>query len=196
MKINEIITEQTLDEGFWDSAKKIAGGIKGAVSGVRDARNIRQGQQQVQNIAKTFIDKWNQSVGANPAIAQDANRLLAFMKKSCPNIARTLTVVPTDMSPQGIGKYISDCVGKEMSSLQVGNVEEPAAEPKNTATTAPKLAKGVILINQEPIIFKYGKGVFHLNDTGVWVSQNEKPANGTLQAFLNQQHNAVLGITK
>lgn len=62
-------------------------------------------------------------------------------------------------------------------------------------TAQTQMASGVRVINQDPIIIKYGNREFGLNDNGEWTHlKSGKVPPESIQAFLSQQHDTSLGI--
>ena len=72
---------------------------------------------------------------------------------------------------------------------------QPAAAAPAAQPAGPQLAQGVTVTNAEPIMFKFNNRNYTLGSHGAWVdSKTSKPADQTLQAFLNQQHDKFLGV--
>lgn len=72
---------------------------------------------------------------------------------------------------------------------------QPAAAAPATQPAGPQLAQGVTVTNAEPIMFKFNNRNYTLGGQGAWVdSKTSKPADQSLQAFLNQQHDKFLGV--
>lgn len=97
-----------------------------------------------------------------------------------------------------IRSYNSGAIGK--TSQASPQTTAPSA-PTTATTTAPttasmKLAQGVSVVQQEPIILKYNKIDYGLDDQGKWSSLKNptKKLSQNLQAFLSKQHDISLGI--
>ena len=75
MKINEVI-----NEGMLDWAKKIGGGVQGAIRGVQAARAQRAGADRIDHTAKELFRLWNQELASQPGTtpAQQAQLLVQF----------------------------------------------------------------------------------------------------------------------
>lgn len=63
-----------------------------------------------------------------------------------------------------------------------------AAAGGTTKAATPKLAPGITVINQEPMILGFGKKRYYVGDDGLWHQEgNKNPVDNTMNAFLNQQ---------
>ena len=129
MKINEVIAEGPLD-----SVKKLGGAVKNAVAGYQAGAQQRQGAEATKAQAKTWIDKWNAAVGANPAIKNDPAALQNYGAQLARNAAGKPLFkpeLPTNMSPAGVNQYITSVVGRTLAATTGADApDEPAKVSK------------------------------------------------------------------
>lgn len=223
MKINEVITEAVNTATGTPNPnllQRAIGGVKGAVQGYRASQQQRQGQTQAREAAKNWINKWNQAVGANPAMSNDPTALQNFAKQITSNKINVGT--PADMSAKGVANYLTNVIGQYHASAVTGQTPTPATTapattmsraqqikqaraqraqatptPEPTPTPAPELSPGVTNVSAEPVMFKFQGQTFGLGSQGQWIyTKSRKPAPEELQAFLDQQHDKFLGLGK
>ena len=128
MKINEVIAEGPLD-----SVKKFGGAVQNAVAGFQAGAQQRQGASATKAQAKTWIDKWNASVGANPAIKNDPAALQNYGAQLARNAAGKplfTPEMPTNMSPASVNQYITSVVGRTLSAT--AGADAPEEKPQAT----------------------------------------------------------------
>jgi hypothetical protein len=74
--------------------------------------------------------------------------------------------------------------------------QQPQTNEPTTQTTAPQssqLAKGVEILDLEPIMIRYNKTNYILGDKGAWIKEKgNQPVPQSLAAFLNKQHDVAL----
>jgi hypothetical protein len=133
MKINDILNEQTVNEGLGDFVKKVGRGISGAVAGVQANRAGQAGADRLEQTSKLFIDKWNASVTQNPAI-NNSNSLKSYAEKLAPGLSATVPV-PNELNPTTVSTYLTAVVGKQLASSTA--TDTPPPPPTATDTTEP-----------------------------------------------------------
>ena len=88
-------------------------------------KQAAKGAAKVTKYSKPYIDKWNQYVGANPALQNNSQALqkyAATLAVDRSNQPMFTPEMPTDMSTSGVSRYISDVVAKVLSeSIIRGN---------------------------------------------------------------------------
>ena len=196
MKINEIVLlEDWVYEGLWDNIKAgyntYQAGMTGAKAGYASGGQQRVGTQQQQQVAKVFIDRWNQAIAQNPA-ANTPQSLQQFMTNSTKQSGIKVPAAPTTLNPAGTAKYITDVVGQSLAASTIGAgapAEQPAEEP-----TGPVLSPGVAVTSENPMVLNYKGQDYAVNDEGQWSKANNQKAvlSQTMQAFLDKQEKAIL----
>lgn len=156
MKINDIVTEQKLDELSWGDVKAGAGkvgqaiktgaqavqrGVVGAQAGIAQAR----GRQQIDNDANYWFQRWNTDVvSGNPAAAQDPAALQKFASSFAGNL-RGKVPAPTSMNPADIKTYIKQVIGQDVSASAAGQTAKTAAPTAPTQTAPTQSPAGIIV---------------------------------------------------
>jgi hypothetical protein len=205
MKINEIITEANEngtpdpvapgDAATAPPAPKRPGWAAQQMQKLNPfntaGKHAAAGAGQVTKYSKPVIDKWNQTVGMNPAVATNPQALQQFATRYAkdsqgqPMFTPTL---PTDMSPQGVKTYLSGMVAQVLTG-GIGAASPTAPAATSSATAQSNLASGIKIVNKDPIIMQYKNKEFALDDNGQWIHLNSgKKPNQSFQAFLSQQH--------
>jgi len=109
MKIREIDDKHNLDEGIFNTMGNALGSMVPGSIGQRASGRLTQGQ-----VAADLIKNWFQSAGQDPDIAQDAGALQQYMKKASSFLPTV--EAPTDMSTEGVKRYITKIAGKNLSA--------------------------------------------------------------------------------
>jgi hypothetical protein len=94
------------------------------------ARDARAGKQQATRVANVFINQWRQATAQDPRLNTPAN-LMAFAEKFAPDLADQGDTIytPTDMSPAGAAKYITDIVSKDLAATTVYGDNRTSRDP-------------------------------------------------------------------
>jgi len=152
MKINEILTENTVDEGFVDSLKNlgqnVAGkanilgkGIAAAKTGYQASQVSRQQAEQTKKVAAGALQKW---------VAIDTNIKLSGQQSQPAQAVQWFTtftgVAPTIAPANTSLNTMSQWVNTEVSNFIAKRALGPAATPAPIAKVAkPKPAKPTAL---------------------------------------------------
>jgi hypothetical protein len=170
MRANEFVTEALSD--FIQS-------VKGAVSG-----NRAQAQQK----ART-------SSGVDQVLAKMDPADADYIRGIQQGITRG-----SNPTPDQINKYKQIVDKYRTTQNSPATPGSTAPEPATPSTPQGMLDKkltdiGLKVINDEPIILRYKKQDFHLNDQGRWSNLNSnKPLNQTMQAFLDHVHDLIIKV--
>jgi hypothetical protein len=189
VKINEIVLlEDWVYEGLWDNIKA---GVAGAKASYASGGQQRAGAAKQQEVAKVFVDRWNQAIAQNPA-ANTPQSLQQFMTNSTKQSGIKVPTAPTALNPAATAKYITDVVGQSLAAATIGvgaPGEEPAEQP-----TGPALSPGVAVTSEEPMVLNYKGQDYAVNDEGQWAkAANQKAVlSQAMQAFLDKQEKAIL----
>jgi hypothetical protein len=196
VKINEIVLfEDWVYEGLWDniksSAATVQAGLSGAKAGYAAGGQQRAGAAKQQEVAKVFIDRWNQAVAQNPA-ANTPQSLQQFMTNSTKQSGITVPAAPATLNTASTAKYITDVIGQSLAASTIGAGaprEQPAEQP-----TGPALSPGVAVTSEEPMVLNYKGQDYAVNDEGQWAkAANQKAVlSQAMQAFLDKQEKAIL----
>lgn len=191
MKINDIINEASiLDKAkgafgtATQAAKKIGRAVTGAKAGYQQAQGARAAKQQ----AADWIQKWNQSVGQNPAGNTQQNlQAYANSLAQSAGVKAAPAPDPTTSSPAIINDYITRVVGQALAAPTQGTktvkptttadadtqqtpagiivphnvgggARQQTQQPSAQQMQQQALAQGVQIKSQEPIIITTGKG--------------------------------------
>jgi len=210
MKVNEIV-----NEGLW-------GGIKGAVKGFKQSQ--AKHSPVVQSAIDQW-DKIDNKLAAagydmkDPAVyGEQLNRWLGRWLNngtSAPPYEGTLTAIDGNTIKNYIYKAIVDTqtgnrsddieysqkksLANKVKSQIAGNTPaEPAAAQEPPAPAAAhKLAPGVEIVNQDPIMIKFQGAVYRLGGMGEWINhKNRRKVDAALDTFLDQQANFTQGYSE
>jgi hypothetical protein len=217
MKINEIILEDNkLNEGPLDFAKKVIGGAQGAQQGSVAAKGqgaIKQaagawsgakagyaaaasqqaGQAKQAGYAKDLTDLWQQVAAQNPTIAGDPKSLQSFLQKQITDygISYQVPAPPAGLNPVTTAQFITKITGEALAAKALGT-KAPSTTPAEPE--GPKLAQGVSITSDEPIMIKFKNTDYTLNDQGQWAPATapNKLVNQAMAKFLDNQHDIYL----
>ena len=207
MKVNEIVALTEAPYGALDKAKNALGSLFGT-----DAAKGRAAVGREANDTAAEFRQYVTSSGGNPSRVDGSALVYWLTNKRKPNYPISKDIVPNGvLNAKMIDTAIMQTIqadiaggidawralqgGTEMPAPQQTAPQQTAPQRTSTSTAAPaKLAKGVEIVNQEPIIIRFGGVTFTLGDTGTWIQmKSRKPAPPDLSAFLDQQHDIILG---
>lgn len=196
MKIDEIM----LEEGVFD---KLAAGVAGAKAGLQAGTDEREGTARQQEVAREFINRWNQAVAQSPNIATP-DSLKQFMHSSTRASGITVPEPPATINNASVAQYITKVIGQSMAARRLGlkPAEEPAASPTGAevpadakaAPAAPELTPGFTMVDDDPVTVKYKKQDYARNDQGYWapLSAPTKPITDSATAkMFDKQEQAI-----
>ena len=196
MKINEIVLlEDWVYEGLWDNIKAgyntYQAGMAGAKAGYASGGQQRAGTAKQQEVAKVFIERWNQAIAQNPAV-NTPQLLQQFMTNSTKQSGIKVPAAPATLNPANTAKYITDVIGQSLAAATIGAgaaQEQPAEEPKG-----PALSPGVAITSEEPMVLNYKGQDYAVNDEGQWSKATNQKAvlSQAMQAFLDKNEKAIL----
>lgn len=196
MKINEI----ELQEGVFD---KLSAGLAGAKAGLQAGADERQGTAQQQEVAREFINRWNQAVAQDPNIATP-DSLKQFMHSSTRSSGITVPEPPTTINNASVAQYITKVIGQSMAARRLGL--KPAEQPATDATgsevpadakaapATPELTPGFTMVDDDPVTIKYKKQDYARNDEGYWapLSTPTKPiTDSATSKMFDKQEQAI-----
>lgn len=189
-----------LGEGALDQLKA---GLAGAKAGFQSGADQRQGTAQQQEVAREFINRWNQAVAQDPNIATP-EALQQFMQNSTRKSGIKVPPAPAAINDASVAQYITKVIGQSMAARRLGL--QPAEEPATDATGAevpadakaadakaerPELTPGFTMVDDDPVTIKYKKQDFARNDQGYWapLSTPNKPVtdSATTKMFDKQE---------
>jgi len=135
MKINEILAESTVDEGFVDFAKKVGGAFSAAKQGYQTSQVSRQQADQTTKVVTTALQKW---------IAINQN-ILASGQQSTPTQAVQWYTNFSGKAPTAPPANTTDTVMKQWLAKEISNFMAiralgPAATPPAPTRTGGKVA--------------------------------------------------------
>lgn len=197
MKINEI----ELQEGVFD---KLGAGLAGAKAGLQAGADERQGTAQQQEVAREFINRWNQAVAQDPNIATP-DSLKQFMHSSTRASGITIPEPPATINNASVAQYITKVIGQSMAARRLGlkPAEQPGAAAPVDATApadakaapaTPELTPGFTMVDNDPVTIKYKKQDYARNDEGYWapLSTPTKPITDSATAkMFDKQEQAI-----
>lgn len=182
MKVNEIINEGPL----WDKMKGVARGVQGAVQGYQTSKTNRTASEPILAAAKQVAADWAKQKaqlaagGVQPTLANFAQ----FMQPRTPTVA-----APTAADFANPAAYIQKSVAQHFANRS-NNVTAPAvttqASPTQPAATT--LSPGFTVVSSSPIVLRYRKRDYALNDRDQWVQlPGNRPVNPTMASLLNKE---------
>jgi len=197
VKINEL----ELQEGVFD---KLAAGVAGAKAGLQAGGDARQGTAQQQEVAREFINRWNQAVAQDPSIATP-DSLKQFMHNSTRKSGITVPEPPATINNAAVAQYITKVMGQSMAARRLGlqPAEQPGAETPagaaapadaKAAPAAPTLTPGFTMTDDDPVTIKYKKQDYVRNDEGYWapLSAPTKPiTDSATSKIFDKQEQAI-----
>ena len=180
MKVNEIINEGPLDQ-----VKKFARGVQGAVQGYQASKTNRTAAEPILAAAKQVAADWAKQKaqlaagGVQPTLANFAQ----FMQPRTPTVA-----APTAADFSNPAAYIQKAVAQHFANRSNG-VAAPTAPHTNAAAPATAgLTPGFTVVSSSPIVLRYRKRDYALNDRDQWVQlPGSRPVNSTMADLLNKE---------
>ena len=170
MKVNEILTEGPI----WQGVKQVGGGLKQIAGGVGQGivRTAAALGHQPSQQARSFLNR------------TDA-RTQSLQQQTQPAPAQPAPAQPAPAAPQSQPTSSTIIVPQK-----VGNGPRQA--------TAPQLHPSVQVVQQEPIVLRYKKADYALNDQGQWAPllNPAKKISQAAQAFFDKQHDISLGAVE
>jgi hypothetical protein len=98
---------------------------------------------------------------------------------------------PAELNDASTAKYINDVVSQGLGAAALGmtKAQEPAALDKG-----PQLDPGVSVVSDNPMVLRYGKDDYAINDQGQWAKSNNQKAtlSQAMQEFLDKQERSIL----
>jgi hypothetical protein len=166
MKINEIVTE-----GIWDSIKQIGAGAKGlyqtkSLAGARDASQQATGLQQMHNYVRKAQQDWNVYRGKT-----GHTDILSWAKNYFDN--PNINIQPENInSSADVQKFLTGLV-QDYESREIYGKEPMDQQPQKTNPSPGKVVPnlnvpGFTVVNKEPIVVRYQKKDYALNNRGEW----------------------------
>lgn len=155
MKIKELIQEGMLDT--------VKGYYQGGRAGAQAARAQAQGNKQLEWYADQLFNMWNNYSG------QTGDKdVESWAKKffKVPNVE----YAPADQTPASVKQYLTQ-LSKDYKAgkLQHGAVsQKPQATVKTMSPKASAGQQGFVVVNQDPILVRYQKKEYGLNQRGEW----------------------------
>ena len=104
---------------FWDRAgaafTQAKAGLAGAKAGYKSSQAQQAGVASAEKTAAVLIDRWNQSIGQDPA-ANTPENLQAFMSKSTEKSGIAVPPAPAVLNDVITAKYITDVTSKSLAA--------------------------------------------------------------------------------
>lgn len=164
MKINEVITEGALDY--------IKGLAKtGSLTGAKSASQQAAGNNILKKTADAVLQKWNTYSGQTKDTDVQAWAKNFFKNPALP--------VLTDKTPNGIKEYLTQAIRDYKISQTAGKPSVAPVQNKTPTQQAQVLPKipGFDIIQHDPILVRYKKNDYTLDNNGEWIPFLSKGKN-------------------